>query len=172
MHFCPQCLMNDVVPGERGAVPCYCCQMNGRLLRWLVLENQMLIVTGEGGLQSSSLLRPALGREGEWAQPPVLFPQALFLGVTCSIPDVTADPTPLRCLAPSGVIVRCPEQYVVVRDSWESAGRPPAPPLSASAGGGGSFWPSGSCGFGGGPTAREKKQSAVLFLDREASIQH
>lgn len=132
----------------------------------------MLIVTEEGGPQSSSLLRPALGRKGERAQPPVLSPKALFLGVTCSIPYVTADPTPPRCPAPSGVIVRCPEQYVVVRDAWESAGRLPAPPLPASAGRGGSFSPSGSCGFGGGPAAREKQQSPVLFLDREASVWH
>lgn len=100
----------------------------------LVLDNQMLIATEEGGLHSLSLLHPTLGG-GVGGTAPSLSRRALFLGVTCSIPDVTADPTLPQRPAPTGVIVRCPEQYVVVRDAWESAARLPTPPLSAGAGG-------------------------------------
>lgn len=68
--------------------------MGEGLLQLLVWDNQMLTAIEGGGLHSSPLLRPALGREGWQAQPPALSRKALFLRVMRSIPDMTVDPTP------------------------------------------------------------------------------
>ena len=62
------------------------------------LDNQMLIATEDGGLHCSSLVQPSHSTHS-----PVLSCKALFLGLTCSIPDMMIYPTPSWCPALFGV---------------------------------------------------------------------
>lgn len=124
-----------------------------------VSDHLMLTVTEEGGLCS----RPPCTPCSVLSPPPL--PQGFVVGLLCSIPDIPPHKVQKLHL---GLLSDAQNDVLWLEsqawDAWESA-KGLLLPLSAGAGGSGSF---GGCGVRGGPAARGNKQPPEVPSQRLA----